>query len=96
MFQNASLISVNWGPDAAFIIPGGNIFFTSPGLGSGSTQTLTGLNLYGVNGTALSINNPPVNVSITECGIPGIGFVSGNFTGNFTGPAPANIQYNIQ
>lgn len=94
MSQNASLISIPWGPDPAFTIPGGNIVFTTPGLGVGSTQTLMSLYLYGVNG-GLSINNPPVNVSITECGIPGIGFVAGNFTGNFTGASPANIHYNI-
>ncbi len=71
----------------------GNFSFTQAGIGVGSTQTLVNFALPQVIAN-LTINNPPVNVSITEYGAIGQ-YVAGNFSGSFTGPPPTNTQYNI-
>lgn len=71
----------------------GYLSFTQTGIGVGSTQTLVTMAIPQVI-FSLIINNPPVNVSITEYGAIGQ-FVAGNFAGSFTGPPPSNTQYNI-
>ncbi len=63
-----------------------------PGMGVGSNQNLMDFSPCQVNGH-LSITNP-IFVHITEFGAVGQ-FMAGEFTGIFTGPPPANIQYNI-
>jgi len=98
MFQFAPNVSVGTYADPTQTIPTGNFSFSLAGLGVGSTQTLTTIAApvgTGIGYVTLTINNPPVNVFITECGLPVTGYVAGNFSGNFTGPAPTNIQYNI-
>jgi len=62
------------------------------GMGVGSNQKLLDFSPCQVNGH-LSITNP-IFVKITEFGPAGQVFISGEFTGIFTGP-PANTQYNV-
>jgi len=94
MSQFAPNIYISYYYDPALTVPAGQFSFTQAGLSLGSTQTLVSLSSPVSSGN-LAINNPPVNVSITECGPPITGYVAGNFSGNFTGPAPSNTQYNI-
>jgi hypothetical protein len=72
-----------------------NIYFSQPGIASGSSQALFGFystNLINPTG-GISIANP-IPVNITEFGAIGE-FIAGNFTGNLTGPVPANLPYHI-
>ena len=74
----------------AMTVPGGHIQFTQAGIGLGSVQTLISSSIGSVN---LVMNNPPVNVTITEFGAIGQ-YIAGNYSGSFTQP-PSNTQYTI-
>lgn len=76
--------------DPAMSIPGGHIQFTQADIGLGSVQTLISSSIGSVN---LIMNNPPVNVSITEFGAIGQ-YIAGNYSASFTQP-PSNSQYVI-
>ena len=71
----------------------GEFSFTGAGIGAGTTQTLVNFALEQPI-AYLTINNPPVNVAITEYGTVGQ-YIAGNFSGSFTGPAPTSTIYNI-
>lgn len=62
------------------------------GMAVGSNQKLMAFHPCQVNDN-LSIPNP-IFVNITEFGAVGQ-FMAGEFTGVFTGPPPANTQYNV-
>ncbi len=69
-----------------------NFRFTNTAITIGSSQDLQNFNPSQIADT-LSITTP-ILVNITEYGAVGQ-FVSGTFSGIFTGASPANIQYNV-
>lgn len=69
-----------------------NFYITNTGIGVGSTQTLQSFLPSQVT-DSFRITTP-ILVNITEYGVTGQ-FTAGNFTGIFTGAAPANTQYNV-
>lgn len=74
--------------------PPGNInfHFNNTGITMGSSQTLQDFNPSQIADTFRITT--PIMVNITEYGAVGQ-FVSGGFTGIFTGASPANTQYNV-
>jgi hypothetical protein len=66
--------------------------FTSIGIAAGSTQYLSGFYPLHLNDSTRILTPIPVNIS--EYGVIGQ-YVSGTFSGLFTGNSPANTQYNI-
>ncbi len=66
--------------------------FSSPGIAVNSTQTLMSFYTPQLNDTLRILTTIPVN--ITEYGAIGQ-YMAGNFSGIFTGPAPANTPYNV-
>jgi hypothetical protein len=76
--------------DSAMTIFGGHLQILQTGIASGSSQNLISISTGGVN---MVINNPPVNVSITEYGAIGQ-YMAGNVSGNFMQP-PSNTPYAI-
>jgi hypothetical protein len=74
--------------------PSSNVSFqmTNAGIAVGSTQTLQ--NFFTSQVTDTMHITTPILVNITEYGAIGQ-FTAGNFTGVFTGAAPANTQYNV-
>jgi hypothetical protein len=66
--------------------------FSTQNIGLGSLQ-----NLQQFTSPQIPQNssiNAPINITITEYGAIGA-FISGNFTGLITGPAPTNTPYNV-
>lgn len=76
--------------DPARTIPGGHLQVDQTGIANGSLQNLISISTGGPN---MVINNPPVNISITEYGAIGE-YMAGNFSGSFTQP-PGNTTYAI-
>ena len=75
------------------------IAYTHNGIALGSMQQLnifytlqTGAYINNISGYLTTAN--PVIITITEYGAVGQ-YIAGNFTAVFTGPAPANISYNV-
>lgn len=66
--------------------------FSSPGIAVNSTQTLMSFYTPQLNDTLRILTTIPVN--ITEYGAIGQ-YMAGNFSGIFTGPAPANTPFNV-
>ena len=66
--------------------------FSSPGIAVNSTQTLMSFYTPQLNDTLRILTTIPVN--ITEYGAIGQ-YMAGNFSGVFTGPAPANTPFNV-
>jgi len=70
----------------------GSISFDQTGIAVGSSQLM---NMFYVSEIVDSTTfNAPININITEYGNVGE-FVSGNYSGNMTGAAPANTPYVI-
>ena len=69
---------------------GVNIGFASTGIGAGSSQNLISFSAPEISDSTQILT--PVTVNITEYGAVGQ-FIAGNFTGTFTGGAPANTPY---
>jgi hypothetical protein len=69
-----------------------NFYMANTGIAVGSTQTLQ--SFYASQITDTMRITTPILVNITEYGAIGQ-FAAGNFTGTFTGAAPANTQYNV-
>ncbi len=76
--------------DPARTIPGGHLQVDQTGIANGSLQNLISISTGGTN---MIINNPPVNITITEYGAIGQ-YMAGNFSGSFTQP-PGNTTYAI-
>lgn len=66
--------------------------FSSPGIAVNSNQTLMSFYTPQLNDTLRILTTIPVN--ITEYGAIGQ-YMAGNFSGVFTGPAPANTPFNV-
>lgn len=68
--------------DPAMAIPGGHLQISKTGIAAGSIQDLISISTGATN---MIINNPPVNIPITEYGAIGQ-YIAGSFTGSFTQP----------
>ncbi len=69
-----------------------SIAFPFSGIGPGSVHQLKNFFCTEIRDSTRILS--PINVNITEYGAVGQ-FVAGNFTGTFTGAAPANTAYNV-
>ena len=69
---------------------GVSFYFSGAGIGAGSSQNLIQFSAPEINDSTSILT--PITVNITEYGAVGE-FIAGNFTGTFTGGAPANTPY---
>jgi len=69
-----------------------SLYLDQTGISVNSLQSLVGFSCPQIVASSTFIS--PINVKITEYGIPQQ-FVAGNFSGTMRGPAPANITYTV-